>query len=157
MKIPVMTEEELINIINNMKNGKAAGVDGIRAELMKFIIKNDTIRTHILKCCNRVLEEKIQEDWLRSNTTMIPKNRKPKILEHRPIAVTVLSSKIMCTYYREKIEEHLKDCRYGYENQYGFTKGGKIENCLFILNYIANMTFESKKREHKKLFFTFID
>ena len=88
---------------------------------------------------------------------MIPKNKKPKILEHRPIAVTVLSSKIMCTFYREKIEEHLKECKYGYENQYGFTKGGKIENCLFILDYITNMTFESKKREHKKLFFTFID
>ena len=111
----------------------------------------------MLKCCNRVLDEKIQEDWHRSNTTMIPKNRKPKILEHRPIAVTVLSSKVMCNFYREKIEEHLEECRYGYENQYGFTKGGKIENCLFTLNYIANMTFESKKREHKKLYFTFID
>ena len=68
----------------------------------------------------------MQEDWLRSNTTMIPKNRKPKILEHRPIAVTVISSKIMCSFFREKIEEHLKDCRIGYENQYGFTKGGRI-------------------------------
>jgi len=55
-----------------------------------------------------VLDEKIQEDWLRSNTTMISKNKKPKILEHRSIAVTVLSSKIMCTYW-EKIEEHLKE------------------------------------------------
>ena len=109
MKIPVMTEDELVNITNNMKNGKAAGVDGVRAELMKYIIKNDTIRTHVLKCCNNVLEEKIQVDWMRSNTTIIPKNRKSKILEHRPIAVTVLSSKLMCTYYREKIEEHLKD------------------------------------------------
>jgi len=88
---------------------------------------------------------------------MILKNRKPKILEHRPIAVTVLSSKIMCTYYREKIEEHLKDCRFGYENQYGFTKGGRIEHCLFSLDYISNMTFESRLREHRKLYFTFID
>ena len=111
----------------------------------------------MLKCCNRVLEEKVQEDWLRSNTTMIPKNRKPKILEHRPIAVTVLSSKIMCTYYREKIEEHLKYCKIGYENQYGFTKGGRIEHCLFTLDYVANMTYESRLREHKNLYFTFID
>ena len=63
----------------------------------------------------------------------------------------------MCNFYREKIEEHLEECRYRYENQYGFTKGGKIENCLFTLNYIENMTFESKKMEHKKLYFTFID
>ena len=123
---------------------------------MKFLIKNSTIRDHLLKCCNRVLDEKVQEDWLRSNTTMIPKNRKPKILEHRPIAVMVLSNKIMCTFYREKIEEHLKECKYGYENQYGFTKGGRIEHCLFTLDYITNITFESRLREHKKLFFTCI-
>ena len=65
--------------------------------------------------------------------------------------------KIMCTFYRERIEEHLKECKYGYENQYEFTKGGRIEHCLFTLDYITNMTFESRRREHKKLFFTFID
>jgi len=119
-----MTEKELVDIVNGQKNGKAAGVDGVRTELLKSLIKNSTIREYLLKCCNKVLDEKIQEDWLRSNTTMIPKKTKPKILENRPIAVTVLSSKIMCTYYREKIE-HLKDCKYGYENQYGFTKGRK--------------------------------
>ena len=86
MKLPVMTEDELVDIVRKMKNGKAAGIDGIWAELMKYIVRNDTIRKHILKCCNKVLEEKVQEDWLRSNTTMIPKNNKPKILEHRPIA-----------------------------------------------------------------------
>ena len=131
MKIPVMSEEELVDIVSKMKNGKAAGVDGVRAELIKYIIKNDIIKNHMLKCCNRVLEERVQEDWLRSNTTMIPKNRKPKILEHRPIAVTVLSNKIMCTYYREKIEEHLKDCRFGYENQYGFTRSAAFL-CYFF-------------------------
>jgi len=95
-----------------------------------------------------VLDEKIQEDWLRSNTTMISKNKKPKILEHRSIAVTVLSSKIMCTYW-EKIEEHLKECKYGYENQYGFTKGGKIENCLFILDYKLTRHLRAKKESIK--------
>ena len=82
---------------------------------------------------------------------MIPKNKTPQILEHRPIVVTVLSSKVMCTFYRERIEEHLRECSFGYENQYGFTKGGKVEDCLFTLNYIANMMFESKTKEHKTL------
>ena len=132
-------------------------LDGIRAELIKHLIKNVSIRKHMIKCCNKVLEEKVQEDWLRSNTTMIPKNRKPKILEHRPIAVTVISSKIMCSFFREKIEEHLKECRIGYENQYGFTNGGRIEHCLFTLDYIANITYESRLREHKTVYFTFID
>ena len=42
-----------------------------------------------------------------------------------------------------------------YENQYGFSPGGRIEHCLFVLDYIANMTFESSR--NKSLFFAFID
>ena len=73
MKLPIMEEDDLVNIVRKMKNGKAAGIDGIRAELMKHIVKNETIRKHMLKCCKKVLEEKVQENWLKSNTTMIPK------------------------------------------------------------------------------------
>ena len=35
MKEPVMIEEELVRIVNNQRNGKAAEVDGVRAEVMK--------------------------------------------------------------------------------------------------------------------------
>ena len=65
MKEPKMTEKELVTIVSGQKNGKAAGVDGVRAELLKSLIKNSTIREHLLKCCNRCLNESVQEDWLR--------------------------------------------------------------------------------------------
>ena len=123
---------------------------------MKHITKNEEIRRYMLKCINNVLREKIQEDWLISKTTMIPKVNKPKILDHRPIAVTVNSSKIVCTILREKIEEHLKESNIVFENQYGFTRGGRIEHCLFALDYVANMTFESNNKKKKSLFYAFI-
>ena len=63
----------------------------------------------------------------------------------------------MCTFFREKIEEHLKEREYGLENQYGFTKGGRTEHCLFTLYYIAIMAYESRLKEHKNLFYIFID
>ena len=44
MKEPVMTEEELVEIINRQRNGKVPGVNGIKAELMKHLIKNKKIR-----------------------------------------------------------------------------------------------------------------
>ena len=87
-----------------------------------------------MKCFNNVLQEEVNKDWLTSKTTMIQKVKRPQILEHRPIAVTVNSSKIFWTIMRERIEEHLKDMNIIYENQYGFTKGGKPENCIFILD-----------------------
>ena len=101
MKVPTISEEEFVKVIKNMQNGKASGVDNIPAELMKHLIKNEKIRTYLVKCFNRALTEEIHEDWFVSRTTMIPKNKKPKFLEHRPIAVTVNSSKIICSILRK--------------------------------------------------------
>ena len=60
-----MTKKELDIIVNKQKNGKAAGVDEVRAKLLKHLIKNRTIREHLLKCCNRCLDESILEGSLR--------------------------------------------------------------------------------------------
>ena len=60
----------------NIKNGKATGVNGVMAKLMKFIIMNNDIKKYMLKCFNNVLKEDIHEDWLLSKTTMIPKVKK---------------------------------------------------------------------------------
>ena len=40
----------------------------------------------------------------------------------------------------EKLEEHLERWAYRYEQQYGFTSGGRVEYCLYTLNYFANRT-----------------
>ena len=39
MKEPQMIEKELVTIVNKQRNGKATGVDGVRAELLKFLTK----------------------------------------------------------------------------------------------------------------------
>ena len=44
MEFPVIREEELMNVIKNMKNGKLEEVDGVSAELMKHITKNEDIK-----------------------------------------------------------------------------------------------------------------
>ena len=137
MENPIISEEELVKTINNMKNNKATDVDNIPAEVMKALIKDDQIRGYLLKCFNRALIEEVHQDWLVSRTTMIPKNNKPKILEHRPIAVTVNSNKIVCTILRQKIEEFLTEKGIVYENLYGFTSGGK-NRTLPIRNRLYN-------------------
>ena len=49
MTNPIMKDEDLIRLVNKQKNVKAAGVDGIKAEVMKHMIKNDRIRKALLK------------------------------------------------------------------------------------------------------------
>merc|ERR1711874_713140 len=134
------SEKEFVDTINNMKNSKASGIDNIPAELMKVLIKDEKIRKYLLKCFNGTFTEKIHEDWLLSRTTMIPKTKKLKILEHSLIAVTVNSSKIVCSILRKKIEEFLIEKGIIYENQFGFTEGDRVEHCLFIFDYITNLS-----------------
>ena len=140
-----------------MKNGKATGIDGISAEIMKFLIRDEEIKKYAVRCFNNAIKEKINENWLISKTKMLPKNKRPKILEFRPIAVTVNSSKILCSIMREKIEDYLKEKKIKYENQYGFTKGGRPDHCLYTLDYIATRTYKRRDRKVKPLFYAFID
>merc|ERR1711888_197601 len=64
MEDPIIEEKEFVNTINNMKNGKASGVDNIPAELMKALIKDSTVREYLLKCFNKALVEEVHKDWL---------------------------------------------------------------------------------------------
>merc|ERR1712179_30579 len=79
MEYPVITEKELMDTVNNMKNNKASGVDNIPAEVMKALLKDNEAKQYILKCFNKAITEEVHHDWLVSRTTMIPKNSKPKI------------------------------------------------------------------------------
>ena len=124
---------------------------------MKHMIKNRKIRRGLVNAFNKCLKEKVHPNWLESYTTMLPKTKKPDIKEHRPIAVTNWSSKVFCTFIREKIEIHLETWGVRYEEQYGFTEGGRIEQCLFTVNYVTNRTFESKKAKHRYLYLAMID
>ena len=76
MPLPIMKEEEMMNIIKRQKNGKAAGIDGIKAETMKFITRNRKIRRGLLNAFNKCLKEKVCANWLESYTPMLPKTKK---------------------------------------------------------------------------------
>merc|ERR1712179_212032 len=157
MECPPITIKELEDTINNMKNNKASGVDNIPAEVMKALMKDKEAKQYVLKCFNKALTEEVHQDWLISRTTMIPKNSRPKILEHRPIAVTVNSNKVICSILRQRIEEFLKEKEINYSNQFGFTEGGRVEHCMFMLDYIANMSYEKRGRGGRPLYLAFID
>merc|ERR1711874_57320 len=74
-----------------------------------------------------------------------------------PIAVMVSSSKIVCTILRQKIEEFLKEKGVIYDNQFGFTEGGRVEHCMFMLDYVTNMSYEKVKKRGQSLFYAYID
>ena len=68
-----------------------------------------------------------------------------------------MGSKLVLGYLRDKIEEHMEKWNFNHDNQFGFTKGGKIDYSLYLLQYIANQAYNKQNKYHKNLFYTFID
>ena len=109
MEMPILKQEDLNRIIGNQKNGKAAGTDHIKTEVLKHLIKNGDFGKITTEAINKIHKGKIHRRMKETRTTMLQKNQTPGIMDWRPIAVGSIMSKTICTFYREKIEEHLKD------------------------------------------------
>ena len=72
-----MEKGDLVRIVRKQKNNKAAGVDGVKAEALKHMVRNKKIRKALVIAFNRSLKEPVKRRWLESYTTMLPKNKKP--------------------------------------------------------------------------------
>ena len=109
MEMPIMKPEDMIRIVGNQKNGKAAGTDHIKAEVLKHLVKNKEFVEITTEAINKIPEGKIHRRMKETRTTMLKKNQTPGIMDWRPIAVGSAMSKTICAFYREKIEDHLTD------------------------------------------------
>ena len=154
MDMPVIQQEEVKRCATSMKGKTAPGPDGLKSEIYKALV-NDPKTLEVLTNCfqNELDNRRKPEEWKRSHTKMIPKVKKPTAVQLRPIALTNVSYKIFMNIVKEKIELHLSENDAVLDTQAGFTKGGKIEDNLFILNYCV----EESYRRKKPLFVTSID
>ena len=148
MKRVVITKEKVRETIKKMKNNKAAGPDGIKPEIFKEIGKSDICTETIAKCFNREIESKNKPSgWKESVTILIPKGvPKPKVKDYRPIALTNMSYKLFMSLIKDEIENHIKRNHLMKENQTGFTKGGRLEDNIFTIQYIAERACRKKEK-----------
>ena len=145
MNTPMINEENVMKCVKQMKNKTAPGPDGLKAEFYKALVKTENGLSTLTKCMQRALEEEGKvETWKVSHTKMIPKKAKPTADELRPIALTNVSYKMFMTLIKDEIEDHLRRADAIIETQAGFTKGGRIEDNLFILNYCVEASFKKK-------------
>merc|ERR1712030_181341 len=63
MPLPKMREGDLVRIVRKQKNNKAAGVDGVKAEAMKHMIRNRKIRKALVIAFNKILKEQVNRRW----------------------------------------------------------------------------------------------
>ena len=145
MNTPMINEENVMKCVKQMKNKTAPGPCGLKAEFYKALVKTENGLSTLTKCMQVALEEEGKVDtWKVSHTKMIPKKAKPTADELRPIALTNVSCKMFMTLIKDEIEDHLRRAVAIIETQAGFTKGGRIEDNLFILNYCVEASFKKK-------------
>ena len=154
MDTPVIQQEEVKRCVTSMKGKTAPGPDGLKSEIYKALVNEPKTLEVFTSCLQNELDiRRKPEEWKRSRTKMIPKAKEPTAAQLRPIALTNVSYKIFMSIVKEKIELHLSENDAVLYTQAGFTKGGKIEDNLFILNYCV----EESYRRKKPLFVTSID
>ena len=140
-----ITEERVIKCLNKMKNKRAGGIDKIKAEMYKELGKSTVLKEILILKLKEALEVgQIPDSWKESRTVMIPKIKKPKAKDLRPIALTSAGYKLMMAVIKNSIEDHIVKNRLGQETQAGFTKGSRIENNIFILKYCIENSFKLK-------------
>ena len=146
MKDPQITPERIKACLKRLKSGKAAGPNGLKPELYKALGNSEKCLEALAKSYRNELEqEEKQDDWKESRTKMVEKKRKPQAKDLRPIALLNISYKIFMMIVKEEIEEHLRMNGEDNECQAGFTKGARIEDNLYILQYCVEESFKKKK------------
>ena len=153
-----MGMEDLIKRVEGLRKNKAAGPDMVRGEVLQEIIKSRKCREALAAGLNGVCrEEEVPSSWKVSRTKMIKKVDKPTVKEFRPIAVTSVGYKLYWGFLRDEIEDFMvrngwvKDC------QVGFTKGGRMEYNLFIMQYMVDRVMVSRRVKHKNLILVALD
>ena len=95
---------------------------------------------------NRILDGGKPDSWGESKTAMIGKNRKPRVDQIRFLTMTEVGYKIFMSILGGKIEIHLEENGLGWDNQTWFSKSGRVEDNLFILQHIVEKTYRNREK-----------
>ena len=135
-----VTEAEIRTAVQQLKNGKAGGVDGMTSELMKVDLETTVAVLHELFL--RVWEsERVPNDWRCGLIIRLPK--KGNLMECGnwrgitllPMAAKVLG-KVIITRIRDAVDTMLR------QEQAGFRRGRRTTEQIFILRNIIEQVIE---------------
>ena len=130
-------KDQVMEVIRNLKNNKAPGLDGIPIELIKN--GSEIIKDKIVNLIQRIYNgEEIPEEWLEMQFVPIAKKSNTlKCEEHRTIALIPHVMKILSKVMYERISSNLLDKIDPL--QYGFRpKVGTIESVTMLKTALSN-------------------
>ena len=137
----LITILEVTEVINAQNHKKAPGVDGITADIIRFLHNIDAnVFTNLYNKCLEI--ECFPDIWKQSVVKVIPKHNKTDYTvsdAYRPISLLPVFGKIYEKLLINRITYHLRTTGAINERQYGFTAQKSTEQALHsVVDFIQN-------------------
>ena len=146
-----LLDSEILEAINDMKDGKAVGADDIPAEFLKIL--GEKGREELIKICKDIYNTGIwPEEFL--ETIMVPLQKKANAVEcteYRTLSLISHASKILLKILAKRIQPKA-DYTNG-KTQFGFKKGVGTRNAIGMLRILCERSLEFDN----ELFVCFVD
>ena len=147
MKLKAIVKETMRGKLENLKNKKAPGPNLLKPELYKELGNSEFCTKTMARVYeNQMYSKNIPKSWKGTKTKVIKKTKKPKVKDFRPIALADISYKILMSIVKDQIEDHIEKNNLRKHNQTGFTKGGRKEDNLFVLQHLVEKTYKQDKQ-----------
>ena len=134
----VVTPEVVVGKINNMKENKSPGVDGISPKILKETVEQ--ISTPLAHVFNMSLKEGIVPfEWKEANIIpLFKKGSRNKSVNYRPVSLTSVICKLLETIIRDHMMDFLIKHKLINPSQHGFLKAKScLTNLLCFLEEIT--------------------
>ena len=146
MKLKAIEKDTMSKKLEKIKNKKSSGPNLLKPELYKELGNSDFCTKTMARVYeNQIHSDKIPKSWKGTRTKVIKKIKKPTVKDFRPIALANISYKLLMSIVKDQIEEHIEQNNLIKHNQTGFTKGGRKEDNLFVLQYLVEKTYKQDK------------
>jgi len=151
----VISPSEIIQAAKHLKNGKAAGIDGIRPEMIKEGI--DTFAPALANLFNLIFQNgKFPSQWRTSSLTVIhKKGDKNTPSNYRGIAVSSNLCKLFCIVLYNRLYKFVNNNSVIPKQQIGFQKGSRTSDHILVLKSLIDRYINRAGKSY--LYVCFID
>ena len=139
----VVTTEVVASKINNMKENKSPGVDGISPKILKETV--DQIRSPLAHVFNMSLKEGIVPlEWKEAKIIpLFKKGSRNKSVNYRPMSLTSVICKLLEAIIRDHMMDFLNKHKLINPSQHGFIKARScLTNLLCFFEEITKWVYE---------------
>ena len=134
----VVTAEVVANKINNMKENKSPGVDGIAPKILKETVEQ--ISTPLARVFNMTLQVGIVPlEWKEADIIpLLKKGSRNKSVNYRPVSLTSVICKVLETIIKDHMMDFLIKHKLIHPSQHGFLKArSSLTNLLCFFEEIT--------------------